>query len=36
MRAVFLGAINPAWLEVFGDEDDRPTYKFMIAERQAE
>jgi len=27
-----LRAINPAWLEVFPDDDDRPTYKFMTAD----
>jgi 2-iminobutanoate/2-iminopropanoate deaminase len=31
-----LPAINPAWLELFPDEHDRPTYKFMVADLSAE
>jgi enamine deaminase RidA (YjgF/YER057c/UK114 family) len=31
-----LPTINPAWLEVFGDEADRPTYKFMTADLPAD
>jgi 2-iminobutanoate/2-iminopropanoate deaminase len=28
-------AINPPWVDVFPDERDRPTYKFMVAELPA-
>jgi enamine deaminase RidA (YjgF/YER057c/UK114 family) len=34
--AALLETINPAWLRVFPNDDDRPTYKFMTADLPAE